>query len=152
MAAPQQPDFVSVNNGFASVVQGLGDAIQGIETIRDDLAYLANIPAVQQGNAILLQLAAINHQLTHLVANTHNLRASHQNAVREVGDPLIPLHNVTTNLPIPHFPATPAAINNLPAPILNTILLELQLPATGSVARRKRLLRIALGLPKDCAE
>lgn len=56
MAAPQ-PDFVNATNGFATTIQGLN-------TIQNEFSSIANIPAVQNGAAILAQLTVLTNQIT----------------------------------------------------------------------------------------
>jgi len=57
------------------------------------------------------------------------------------------LKDLNTNQLIPGFPATCAAINNMPGAQVNNLLLTLGQQVQGRVAERRKRLRFAIGSP-----
>ncbi|KAI6857980.1 hypothetical protein KC343_g7290 [Hortaea werneckii] len=80
-------------------------------------------------------------------ASDYNDIARIQNSLlRGPNDAITPLRNPSTNAAIPAFPATPGAINQLPAAAVNTLLTALEQRTDGSIAARRERIGIAIGL------
>ncbi|GAB1729062.1 hypothetical protein NU195Hw_g7906t1 [Hortaea werneckii] len=80
-------------------------------------------------------------------ASNYNSSARTQNSLLSgPNDAITPLRNPSTNAAIPAFPATPGAINQLPAAAVNTLLTALEQGTDGSIAARRERIGIAIGL------
>lgn len=152
-----QPDFNAIT--------------QSVQVLATEMANMANLPAVQGGNAVLdaiqtlsnnmdNRLTAIDRHLndldtridnlsTRFDANSNNTFAFVMNThVREETAALMPFHHAITNEEIPDFPENIAAINRLSFVQLNSILADLGVtPAANRIEKTKQL-RHKIGLPR----
>ncbi|KAJ4305736.1 alpha,alpha-trehalase nth1 [Kalmusia sp. IMI 367209] len=84
---------------------------------------------------------------TGLQAVEYNtLTRIHNSRVGRPNVPLVPLHNITTNVAAPGFPPTPASISNMTAVALDALLQVFGLPTNGTTAEKKQQLRFYVGL------
>ncbi|RMY44435.1 hypothetical protein D0864_15635 [Hortaea werneckii] len=80
-------------------------------------------------------------------ASNYNSSARTQNSLLSgPNDAITPLRSPSTNAAIPAFPATPNAINQLPAAAVNALLTTLEQATNGSIAARRERIGIAIGL------
>ncbi|KAI9802309.1 MAG: hypothetical protein M1833_001815 [Piccolia ochrophora] len=151
----QQPQ----RQGMQPNVQNIVEACQ---TLSIGFGNINNIPAMQQGNAIMTFLCTMNEQVNQRFARLeqqlhekdvkiqaleHNSMARLQNSkLLSATDELTELHNSTTNETIDHFPPMSGLIETLPPDELSHILQALGAGTEGPIEERIKRLRVLLGL------
>ncbi|RMD40081.1 hypothetical protein DV735_g5067, partial [Chaetothyriales sp. CBS 134920] len=130
-----------------------------------EVAKFPNIPAIAEGNAILMQLQQMQLQLQEIRHDLADLRGTmaqdriRQNAIDHNGVArvensraardnfeLVAFHALNTNEPIPGFPETPSQLSTLPGNQLDPILAALGLPGGGNIGQRRKRLAQHIGL------
>lgn len=128
---------------------------RGLQAVATEVGNMANLPAVEDGNAILQAIRDMNFNLnnrfdelrTLIAASNHNSLAFVANShVRHAHTMLMPLHHHTTNLAIANFPATSGDISTLSVAVLDQILAALGAPTNSNRVDKKARLRTKIGL------
>ena len=74
-----------------------------------------------------------------------------EHALNRANLPLMALHDLTTDAPIPRFPGTIAQITAMQGADVNNLLTALNLQVNGTVPERRQRLRLHIGLLAETA-
>ncbi|KAI5850368.1 hypothetical protein DFP73DRAFT_539119 [Morchella snyderi] len=139
MEDPQpQPDFVAM----AADMNALAHA-----SIATNLGSMVNVPAFNQGAAILQAINALSLRIDNRFDSIeYNSIARHTNGhVNHSTTPLTPLRD-SRNQEVAGFPADLAALANLNAGELNQLLQAYSLPVVGNIGSRRNQLKKFIGV------
>ncbi|KAI9699398.1 MAG: hypothetical protein M1836_003009 [Candelina mexicana] len=153
-AQPVLPDFEAISRSHADLSRELGRC--------------GNLPTLQEGNLILQTLREMQEQMQEMrgemqemreeIRQTRNLVAMsgensiarlHNSQIISSDQPLMPLHSVLSNEPIPLFPNTINDLQHLSSATTLDILRALGCSTSGNASTRKSRLRLQCGLKEE---
>ena len=83
----------------------------------------------------------------HVDSNFNNCARLHNSRIHDHETPIVALHDVLKDVPIPGFPRTYAALAQMTPPVITRVLDSLLVDVTGSHEVRLQRLRFAIGMP-----
>ncbi|KAF8516873.1 hypothetical protein JB92DRAFT_2829153 [Gautieria morchelliformis] len=112
---------------------------QAFRTAAQEIEKFPNIPAIDQGNAILEEIRRLNERIDNRFDQL-------QARLQAVSHPLAPLVHTETGDVIENFPVNVRAIQDMRGPELNRILQALGQAENGNVVERRERLIVAVGV------
>ncbi|KLU92944.1 hypothetical protein MAPG_11892 [Magnaporthiopsis poae ATCC 64411] len=137
--ADQQPDFGDISEQLAAIQRTLHEMNGRLNLIGGGLVKIDERLDLIEDKLDLVE--------TRQLASTANTVARGLNsAVQHLDRPLHPLRNLKTGQAIPEFPKRLEKIDSMSGPALGNVLRALEQPTNGTLAEKKRRLKVAIGV------
>ncbi|MCJ1392923.1 hypothetical protein MMC18_005795 [Xylographa bjoerkii] len=171
---PPQPDFAAVSQAFhtagaelakcpdivsfhqsTEVIQLLRNLTASVNRIERSLAEVKTEIAVMKTDIAVMKtdIAEMKTDIAGLKmdkkASRHNEFAREQNRMLHNLDDQLAVFHTSHDIPVPHFPETPRAMQGLRARALGELLQALGLESNGSLEEKLKRFRLVIGLRTD---